>query len=72
MNLMQLVILHDNQISVRYLIDRFTIGHMQGLHERSHLTKEGVVARYLEFAIILPTFLAKDDSIIKFWTEMRE
>lgn len=69
---MKLVSLHDDKIPVGYLIDCFMIGNMQGFHERSYLTKKGIIPCYLDFAIIPPTFFAKDDSIIKFCTEMSE
>ncbi len=60
---MQFILLHDNQISIRYLIYHFIIRQMQIFHERCNLSQQTGVAYYFCFAVSIFTFFAKTDSL---------
>ena len=68
----ELILLHDYQIAVRYLLKNFVIRKVKRLLECRYLTEEAVIAYNLCFAVRLATFLAKADSLQKFSTDARE
>lgn len=68
----KLVGLHDNKVSIRYLINHLVIRQMQIFHERCNLSEHTGITCYFCCAIRPATFLAKPDSIRKFSVEIKE
>lgn len=69
---MELVLLHDDKIAVRYDVHDLVVGQVQSFNERCYLSQQAGVAYRLCLAVRLDTFLVKADSLEKFSTEISE
>lgn len=67
-----LVLVHDDKVAIRYLMDDLAVCEVERFHESGNLSQQGVVAYNFCFAVRFATLLAKADSLIKFWAGIIE
>lgn len=66
------ILLHDDKVTVWYLVNNLVIRQMQFVDERCNLSEQASVSGYLRLAVRLDTFFIKTDSLKKFSTDIKE
>lgn len=66
------VFAHQYEIPIGYFMEHLSVCEVKRLHESGDLPEHSIITYDFCFAVRLATLLAKVDSLIKDFTEMRE